>query len=198
MTLFPFYENIDDKWFLVVGGGTIAQEKIEKLKMFTDKIIVVALHTMIDGVDVIRKSFEDDDIRLGDYIIAATSDKVLNRRISLLCRIANKPCNVVDDPELCTFFFPSMVKKGKLVVSISTMGASPAYAKRLRKDIEKTIPENIEEILDRMAECRTLVASKVDDQKTRSRIYKRMLDTMMESNQSISNEEIDKIIEEEA
>lgn len=198
MTLFPFYENIDNKWFLVVGGGAIAQEKIEKLKMFTDNIIVVALRTLIDGVDVMRKSFEDEDINLGDYVIAATSDKELNRRISLLCKIHGKPCNVVDDPELCTFFFPSMVKKGKLVVSISTMGASPAYAKRLRKDIEKTIPENIEEILDRMAECRTLVASKVDDQKTRSRIYKRMLDTMMESNQSISNEEIDKIIEEEA
>lgn len=194
MVLFPFYENIEDKTFLIVGGGSVAAEKLEKIRMFTDRIVVVAKDTDITSAKVFRKEFEDEDLELGDIVIAATSDREVNRNISLLSREAGKPCNVVDDPELCSFVFPSLVKRGKLVVSISTNGSSPAYARRLRTEIEEVIPASIEDILDRMAEFRQIVPRYVDGQKERNIKYKKILNLLIEKDNNVTDEEIMEIV----
>lgn len=194
MVLFPFYENIEDKTFLIVGGGSVAAEKLEKIRMFTDRIVVVAKDTDITSAKVFRKEFEDEDLDLGDIVIAATSDREVNRNISLLSREAGKPCNVVDDPELCSFVFPSLVKRGKLVVSISTNGSSPAYARRLRTEIEEVIPASIEDILDRMAEFRQIVPRYVDGQKERNIKYKKILNLLIEKDNNVTDEEIMEIV----
>lgn len=194
MVLFPFYENIEDKTFLIVGGGSVAAEKLEKIRMFTDRIVVVAKDTDITSAKVFRKEFEAEDLELGDIVIAATSDREVNRNISLLCRESGKPCNVVDDPELCSFVFPSLVKRGKLVVSISTNGSSPAYARRLRTEIEEVIPASIEDILDRMAEFRQIVPRYVDGQKERNIKYKKILNLLIEKDNNVTDEEIMEIV----
>lgn len=190
MILFPFYEDIEDKTFLVVGGGKVAKEKIERLKLYTDKIIVVAKETDIEDTDVRRKAFEDGDLALGDICIVATPDRELNRHIAELCKQRGIPVNVVDDRRLCSFIFPGIIKRGSLNISITTAGKSPAYAQRLRQEIEVTLPEHIEEILDRMEKLRKIVPEYIAEQKKRGSLYKKLLDRLLETENRVADGEL--------
>ncbi|MBQ8063740.1 MAG: bifunctional precorrin-2 dehydrogenase/sirohydrochlorin ferrochelatase [Clostridia bacterium] len=183
MVLFPFYQNIEDKTFLVIGGGRIAKEKLEKLRLFTDNIVVVARETdltllngLAEGItDLLVRPFEDADLELGDYVIGATDDRELNRHISALCQEQKKPVNIVDDPELCTFIFPSLVKRGDLVVGITTGGKSPAFGQRVRKFLEAELPEDTEAIIDELYALKLQLKETVPDQRERARQLKAYL-----------------------
>lgn len=196
MTLFPFYEDIEGKTFLVIGGGKVAKEKIGRLRLFTDKIIVVAKETDIRDVDVRQKAFEDSDLALGDICIVATPDRQLNSHIAELCKEQGIPVNVVDDRSLCSFIFPSIVKRGDLTVSITTSGKSPAYAQKLRREIETTLPEHIEDILDRMEKLRGIVPEYIIEQRTRGNLYKQLLERMLETENRVTDEELLEMIKE--
>lgn len=189
MNLFPFYEDIDGKTFLIVGGGAVARHKIRVLRQFTDRILILAEKTEITDCPVIQKRFEPDDLRRGDYVIAATGNPETDRRIAALCRETGKKINVVDEAKLCTFFFPSIVKRGPLVVAISTCGASPAYAKKLRQRVEKAIPQEIESVLNRMEEVRTWVPGLLKTQRERAVLYQWLLNALL-AGETISEEEI--------
>jgi siroheme synthase-like protein len=175
MTLFPFFEDIEDKTFLIIGGGRVAAGKVEKLKQFTDNIIVISEKTEITGVKVILRKFEENDLSMGDYVIGATGDRMLNRRISELCRQRRLPVNIVDDPELCTFIFPSLIKKGDLTVGITTAGRSPLVSQHIRREIENILPDNIESILDEMGDLRERLKCETDNQKQRAEILRKRL-----------------------
>ncbi|MBP3474943.1 MAG: bifunctional precorrin-2 dehydrogenase/sirohydrochlorin ferrochelatase [Lachnospiraceae bacterium] len=196
MTLFPFYEDIEGKTFLVIGGGKVAKEKIGRLRLFTDKIIVVAKETDIRDADVRQKAFEDSDLALGDICIVATPDRQLNSHIAALCQKQGIPVNVVDDRNLCSFIFPSIVKRGDLTVSITTAGKSPAYAQKLRREIEAALPEHIEDILDRMEKLRGIVPEYIIEQRTRGNLYKQLLERMLETENRVTDEELLEMIKE--
>lgn len=174
MSYFPFFTDISDKTFLIIGGGNVAADKILRLKRFTDRI-VIAPETEIEGVRVIRKEYDSGDLALGDYVVAAVGVRDIDRQIARDCRAAGIPVNVVDDIEYCDFRFPSIVRRGKLTVAISTSGSSPLYARMLRQQLEEMLPENIEQVLDEMQELRERTAEEVADQKERARIYKEAL-----------------------
>ena len=161
MSYFPFFTDISDKTFLIIGGGNVAADKI--------------LRTEIEGVRVIRKEYDSGDLALGDYVVAAVGVRDIDRQIAQDCRAAGIPVNVVDDIEYCDFIFPSIVKRGKLTVAISTSGSSPLYARMLRQQLEEMLPENVEQVLDEMQELRERTVEKVADQKERARIYKKAL-----------------------
>lgn len=194
MILFPFYEDIEDKTFLVIGGGKVAKEKIGRLRLFTDKIIVVAKETDIKNANVKQKAFEDSDLALGDICIVATPDRQLNSHIAELCKKQGIPVNVVDDKNLCSFIFPSVIKRGALNISITTSGKSPAYAQKLKQDIEVTLPDHIEDILDRMEKLRGIVPEYIGEQKKRGVLYKRLLDRMLETENRVTDAELIEMI----
>ena len=194
MNLFPFYMDISDKTFLIVGGGAVAKEKIASLRRFTDNIIVVAKETDLDEGRVIRKQFEPSDLDQADFVIGATSDRKLNRQIAECCGQKGLPVNIVDDAALCTFFMPSMVKRGDLTVAISTNGTSPAYARRVREQIEKEILGNIADILLRMGELRKTVPKRIVEQGKRKRLYQEILAELIAGENGASDEEIERII----
>ena len=218
MTLFPFFQDIEGKRFLIVGGGRTAARKLRVLRQFTDRITVVAQRLSPDiaaeavkeeavkskaaksepakaeptkaepakvepaGMVVYERPFRPADLDWADYVVAATSDRALNREIARLCGLSGKPVDVVDSPELCTFFFPAVIRRGPLVAAVSTSGKSPAYAAHLRAQIEALLPENIEEILDALEDCRRQLRERVPDQRERSRILKeRMMELLDDS-----------------
>ncbi|MEE8827372.1 MAG: bifunctional precorrin-2 dehydrogenase/sirohydrochlorin ferrochelatase [Eubacteriales bacterium] len=195
MTVFPLFENIDGKTFLIIGGGNTAARKVGRLLQFTNRIIVVAEETDITGVKVIRRPFEESDLERADFVIAATDDRALNRRIAAACRERRIPINVVDDPELCSFIFPSVVKRGDLTVGISTSGTSPAYASLLRRTLEKNLPDHIGGILERMGALRRTVTALIPDQKRRAQCYKAVLSELLVRDNNVSDEEINEIVE---
>lgn len=158
MAYFPMFVDLENRIVLIVGGGTVAARKAEKLLPFGSRIRVVAPQICgeLEAMDVecIRRGFEAEDVCGAFAVITATDDAALNARVSGLCKAKGIPVNSVDDAENCTFLFPSLVKRGKLTVGISTSGASPTAAIWLKEQVEGLLPENMEEILDYLASLR--------------------------------------------
>lgn len=171
---------------LIVGGGRVALRKAEKMLPYGPELTVIAPDILPEfyqqRVRIINRAFCDADITQElDFVIAACDSQERNRRIYELCHEKNIPVNVVDQPQLCTFLFPSLIKRGKLSVGISTSGASPSAAIWLRKEIEKLLPEDMEQILECLQEQRREVLLQTDDKEQRSLLLKQLFEQRLEA-----------------
>ena len=163
MGWFPFFVQLEGARGLLVGGGRVALRKAEKLLPFGAQLTVVAPCicpplAALPGLTLCRRAFADSDLSPApDFVIAATGDRALDRRIAALCRARRILVNVVDDPAACGFYFPALVQRGRLCIGISTGGASPTAAAWLRQKIEALLPPGFDGILDRLAARREAV-----------------------------------------
>ncbi len=183
MDYFPFYMDIRGQKGVIVGGGRVALEKITKLIPFAPELTVIAPDVLQqitelndDTMQIQQRAFRDEDIEGAFFVIAATDDRQLNAYISRLAQACRIPVNVVDDPDLCTFLFPSIVKKGAFVMGISTGGASPQTAARLRRRFEAELPDEMEEFLDYLAQLRVWAKQNIADRAQRRELLKRAAD----------------------
>lgn len=159
---FPMIMDIRGKSFLLVGGGVIACEKFSRIREWTNNISVVALEIsdsmqkMADegGVKIEHRAFTMSDLDTIDIVIVAVNDLGLQRDIFYEATRRKILCNAVDLAEYCHFIFPSIIRQGDLIVAISTSGASPAFAKYLRRFFEKIIPLDIGNFLTVMRDKR--------------------------------------------
>jgi precorrin-2 dehydrogenase/sirohydrochlorin ferrochelatase/precorrin-6A/cobalt-precorrin-6A reductase len=147
---FPFFLNIRNKRVVIAGGGAIALRRAKTLLHFDCAIAIIApaLHSGLaalaaanpDSVSVSLRPFEAADCR-GDYVLALTDNRDLNRRISLECREKNIPVSVADCKEESTFYFPAVILLDKVVAGLSSGGRDHALvrktADRLRSIIEE-------------------------------------------------------------
>jgi len=148
---------------LVVGGGYIATEKLEKLVDFTKEITVIALRvedeakTLMDehNLTLHQRAYVVGDIQGFDIVIVATDTVELHKAIYEESRGYRILVNSVDNTDYCDFIFPSYVKKDDLTIAFSTGGASPAFAKHIRRHFEKIIPNSVGEFLQKMKDLRT-------------------------------------------
>jgi precorrin-2 dehydrogenase / sirohydrochlorin ferrochelatase len=141
--------KLQGKSCLVVGAGPIALEKIEGLLAAGADVTVVALEAMEDvralatagDVQLHLRGFATADLDDRFLTVAATSDEKLNRRIHAEAERRNMLVNVVDVPPLCNFILPAISRLGPIAIAVSTSGASPALAKRMRNEIEALFGE---------------------------------------------------------
>lgn len=203
MALFPFFMDIKDKTALLIGGGTHALEKIEKLRPFGVRLHVIAAEAceeiQADNTILLsRREFQESDLTDDlAFVIAASDDTELNHHISLLCRKKRILVNVVDDQPYCQFIFPSLVTRGNLSVGICTSGASPAVGVRLRKQVEELLPDQTEEILDWLAGKRPYIAEHIKNGKKRFAFYHKLAGICMDENRILSEEEFIELIKKE-
>ena len=210
MNYFPFYLNISNKTFLIIGGGPVALEKVNRLRRFTEDIVVVAPATQIEGtivdkpqraagrVQILMRKYREEDLDFGNYVVAATGIREVDRKVASDCRRRGIPVNAADDPEYCDFIFPAIVKRDSLTVAVSTSGTSPAYAMQLRREIEDMLPPDIGPILTRMGELRGKAASMIAEQPKRAAVYRMILAALIESGNQLTDEEIEGIIDDAA
>jgi siroheme synthase-like protein len=160
---FPLFINLEGRFCLVAGGGVAAARKVRALLDFGAVLTVVdpAPSEKIRSLErqgllsVRERSYGGPaEITGAVLVIAATNDRELNARIARDAQMAAIPVNVADDPTLCGFFFPALVRRGDLVAGISTSGACPRLAARLREALEKSWPEHLGETLERLTEKR--------------------------------------------
>lgn len=115
MAYFPFYIDIENKNILVVGGGTVALRKIEKLSPFKPSITVVSRKICEEilkfNVKAVEREFYDNDLNGAFCVISATDNEQVNSHIFELCKEKNILVNTVDDKEKCGFIFPALVQK---------------------------------------------------------------------------------------
>ena len=162
MAYFPMFMDMTNLKVLVVGGGAIATEKLEKLLDFTKEITVIAQRVDNEAKALIeeyalalhQKAYEVGDIEGFDIVIVATDTQVLHQEIYKESRGSRVLVNSVDNTAYCDFIFPSYVKKEDLTIAFSTGGASPAFAKQIRQHFENTIPDSVGAFLEKMKNLR--------------------------------------------
>ncbi len=133
---------------LVVGGGEVAARKVRLLLKAAPRIEIVALELNAElaalaeqaVVRLIGKTFDPKQVQGCRLVIAATDDRDLNRKVAAAADAANVPVNCVDDPAPSSFITPSLVERAPLWVAISSGGAAPVLARRLRERIEALLP----------------------------------------------------------
>jgi precorrin-2 dehydrogenase/sirohydrochlorin ferrochelatase len=148
MDLFPIFLKIAARPCVVVGAGNLAEAKIDSLLAAHAKVTVIAPEARprvadmaaAGEIDWLKREYAAGDLTAQFLVVAATDNSEVNRAVFKEATEKNILCNAVDDPPFCDFYFPSVVRRGDLQVAISTAGASPALAQRLRKEINAQLP----------------------------------------------------------
>ena len=200
MAYFPFFIELSGRKCLIVGGGSVAARKLEKLRGFGADITLVAPEICgeipTDGATLIQRKFRDTDLDGAFLVIAATNDRQLNHRIYTLCTERGILVNTVDDIENCGFIFPALVHRDDITVGISTGGKCPAMAKYLRRMIEKQVDEKMlscEEILSRY---RPVIKEMLVSEADRAAAMGRLLSLSLKSSAPPDDRMIMKLLEE--
>lgn len=148
----PFYIaclKLRGRRSLVVGGGDIGLEKVEGLLACDGDVTVVApdlqpeLRKLADegSIEWIAREYEPSDLEGTFMVIAATNDSEVNIGVYDDAEKRAMLVNVVDVPPLCNFILPAIVRTGPLAIAISTAGASPALAKRMKHEVSQLFGE---------------------------------------------------------
>ena len=152
---------------LIVGGGFVAEEKLEFLlksspdanvtmvsPMYRETTIAVANTGQVKRI----KDYYNINYLDGKHIVIATTDNPeVNVQVYKDCRAQSILVNVADNPPYCDFYMGGIVTKGNVKVAISTNGKSPTTAKRLRQFFEDVIPENIDDLVKNLNEYRKTI-----------------------------------------
>lgn len=144
MGFIPIFFDVTGRPCVVIGGGEVAARKVESLLEAGASVTVVSprLSPPLEAVVArglvthIARDYAPGDIEGCVLVYAATDDPKLHRELAAEARTLGIPINVADVPELCSFIAPAVVKRGALQVAISTGGASPAFAARIRRELE--------------------------------------------------------------
>ncbi|HOG17338.1 MAG TPA: bifunctional precorrin-2 dehydrogenase/sirohydrochlorin ferrochelatase [Syntrophales bacterium] len=145
MRYYPVNLDIRGRRCVVIGGGAVAVRKVERLLECGAKITVVSeklapalVHLREKGaIEHVPSDYDGRHLRGAFLVVGATDRDDVNGRISDDCRRAGILVNIVDDPARCDFILPSLVQRGDLQIAVSTAGASPALAKKLRLELEE-------------------------------------------------------------
>lgn len=150
--------DLDGRAVLVVGGGPVALEKTVGLLDCGAAVTLVAPAILPElerlPVEFVRRGYRADDLDGRFLVVAATSTPSVNRRVYRDAEERALLCNVVDVPELCSFILPAVHREDPIAVAISTGGASPALAQRLRDEIAAVVRPEHADLARRLREQR--------------------------------------------
>ena len=183
MVDYPLFLQLDGRPCLVIGGGAVAFRKAAALLRCGAKVTVVSpelsggLKRLARDQKIrwLKRRFRPADLGGMELAVAATDDQQVNLLAAREARHQKVWINVVDQPRLCSFILPSVVRRGKLVLAISTGGASPALAKWIRRDLETRYGPEFGRLLARVGPLRGRVKRKIPSASERKRRYERAL-----------------------
>lgn len=167
MSLFPLFLKLTGRPCVVVGGGHLAESKIDSLRAADAAVTVIApevndriAEQAATGEIVLhRRPYQAGDLANAFLVVAATNDPAVNRAVFAEATANEVLCNAVDDPPFCDFYFPSVVRRGDLQIAISTAGNSPALAQQLRKELNEQLPLDLGEWLADLGNLRREVVA---------------------------------------
>jgi len=173
---YPVMLKVKGEPCLVVGGGAVALQKARALKRAGADVTAVspefspAFRRL--AVRRILRRFRPADIRGRVLVIAGTDSPAVNRAVFKACRRRAIPVNVVDVPDLCTFIVPSVLRRGPVVIAVSTGGQSPPLAKALRRHLEAILPRTLGRTATRLGAARRKILRALPPSPARTRLLK--------------------------
>ena len=172
MNLYPAMINIENRKAAVIGAGEVALRKVQDLldAGALVKVIAPQFHPAFadlkeifeERLECLERSYNKGDISGSMLVFSATDDQNVNKAVFEDAAEFNILINAVDDPPNCSFFVPSFIRRGDLIVTVSTSGASPAFAARMRRELEEHIPTGVEEALAGLRTVRALLKEDPD------------------------------------
>ena len=175
---YPLFLDISGKCCTVVGGGRIAERKVAmllkfnaKVKLISPKITKNLLNLLQSGkIEVVYREYRIGDLEGASLVFAATNINEINNEIKKEAGIKGILVNVVDDPAMCDFIVPSIVKKDPVVIAISTSGILPLLSGKLKKEINTYITKDYIKYAHVIGKFRTFLIETVKDRKRRRKI----------------------------
>ncbi len=183
---YPVNLNLDNMEIIIVCGGNVALRKCMNFLDFGKSVTVLAPDFDIrflelgNKVDLINDIFKEEYIDKFDIVVAATDDKEVNEEIACICRKKSKLINVVDSRDLSDFTVSSYVKRGDLLIGISTGGKIPALSAKIRRDLEEIYDESFAEYVDLLGELREKIIKKYEDKTERKEVLKALVELDIE------------------
>jgi len=185
MRLCPIALKIQGRRCVVVGGGAVAQRKVGLLVECGADVAVVSVaftptleaRAARGEVTLVAESFRPSHLAGATLAIAATDDRAVNESVLSAGKERGVLVNVVDVPELCDFFMPALVCRGRLEIAVSTGGACPALAKKLRKELAEQFGPEYDAYIDMAARLREALKAQVPDPATRKSAIEAFLDS---------------------
>lgn len=187
----PINLKIDDMKVVIIGGGKVAYRKCLNFLSFNKRVAVVSrefideFEYIKNEIDIIEDIYDEKYIKDAFIVVAATNNKDVNHQIGNYCRENGKLVNVVDDIDLSNFIVPSFVKRGDLLLSISTGGKSPSLSSKIRKDLELVYDESYEEYVNLLGIAREKIIDNTEDIVKRRKRLKELLELSIDELKSL-------------
>ncbi|HLG29747.1 MAG TPA: bifunctional precorrin-2 dehydrogenase/sirohydrochlorin ferrochelatase, partial [Candidatus Brocadiales bacterium] len=145
MRYYPIYLDLKGRSVTVVGGGKVAERKVRTLITSQAEVTVISpdltprlQKALVHGeFRYIKRKYRKGDHAGSMMVLVATDDRTANEGIASNIKDSNILINIADIPDKCNFILPSIVERGDLIISISTSGKSPAFAKQTRLELER-------------------------------------------------------------
>ncbi|WP_070119526.1 precorrin-2 dehydrogenase/sirohydrochlorin ferrochelatase family protein [Bacillus marinisedimentorum] len=181
--LYPAMLNLKGRTALVVGGGKVAERKMNALIDAGAEVVVVAPNVTEAIGDLarkkavrwIRRRFSSHMAAGAFLIIAATNDRQVNQEVAVVAG-PNKLINITDDPERSTYHVPSVIRRGRLCITVSTGGASPKLARKIRDEIAAGYSADYEEYMEFLFEKRKEIKQKISNPEYKQHLLAALLD----------------------
>ncbi len=167
--ILPIALKVKCKKCVVVGGGEVAAQKVRQLMECGASVIVVSPDLCPElgklakdgSIQWLPKRYEPFVLEGAFLTFACTDDQQVNRQIFADCNERGILCNVVDVPELCHFYMPSILRRGELVIAVSTSGNSPAFARKVRLFLESLIGDDFGLLVELLGELKDEMRSRL-------------------------------------
>ncbi|MFA0812126.1 siroheme synthase CysG [Microbulbifer epialgicus] len=171
MRYLPLAFDVKDRPCLIVGGGSIATRKARLLNKAGARISVVSPEIAHELQQLVTDSkgewfkgvYSAERLQQAELVVAASDDTKVNALVSSDAQAKRLPVNVVDAPELCTFTFPAIVERGDLSIGISSGGAAPVLARRIRAQLEALLSPGVASLVDLAARVRLRVKTELPE-----------------------------------
>jgi precorrin-2 dehydrogenase/sirohydrochlorin ferrochelatase len=182
---YPLLIDLLDRPVLVVGGGNIAERKVDSLLEAGAQITLVALtlttrlHALADAkaLRAHHREFEDSDLEGMLLVISATDDRRIQERVAAGARDRGILVNTVDRPALCDFIVPAVIRRGDVVVAVSTSGKSPALSAALRAKLEGVVTPDAARAVRILGLIRAAVHDRFADADRRKEAFQSIVDS---------------------
>jgi siroheme synthase-like protein len=184
-TYYPVYIQLRDQPCVVIGGGKIAEGKVDGLLDVQAKVTVISpaltphLYDLVKEkrITYVPRAYQPGDLTGAFLAICATDLPDINHQVWQEATANHQLVNVVDDPPRCNFIAPSILRKGDLTVAISTSGKAPALAVRLKERLQRELGPEYERFLELAGELREPLARQVPDFEKRKSLWYELVDS---------------------
>lgn len=184
-TYYPVYIELRDQPCVVIGGGKIAEGKVDGLLAAQAIVTVISPELTVHLQELVNRKqitylsriYQPGDLTGAFMVICATDQPEINHQVSQEATANHQLVNVVDDTPRCNFIAPSILRKGDLTIAISTSGKAPALAVRLKERLQRELGPEYERFLELAGELREPLARRIPDFETRKALWYELVDS---------------------